>query len=374
MSNIIAICNQKGGVGKTTTTMNLGAALAQNGKRVLLCDLDAQANLTEYLRFEDDGRPAMTDLFAEVAAKATVSPETVKNSIRHNEVNNVDYIPANINLANADVFLLNTLSRETVLKRILSAEITEAYDYILIDCLPSLGVLLLNALTAADAVLIPVQVQKFSLDGLEALTALIGQVQNTINPTLKLLGILPTMVDNTTVSKNALNMLSKDNLGKRFSTEIHRSVEAAKSSESGHFTFHQTNEEISVKQTQRNYLKFIMHTLNIKNSPTTKQKEYFLKWQTLALSDELVCYAYEKTYESIGKFNIVYMDKIMVSWAEAGYKTREDVDMNNKPVRKPPKCLKLDFAIADKYFTNGESAEEISDTIDKALEAYFAQE
>jgi chromosome partitioning protein len=164
MSNIIAICNQKGGVGKTTTAMNLGAALAKQGKRVLLCDLDAQANLSEYLGFEEDDKPTITELFAVVAAQAYIDADTVKSSIRHNELNGVDYIPANINLANADVFLLNALRRETVLKRILTEDVTKDYDYVLIDCLPSLGVLLLNALAAADSILIPVQVQKFSID------------------------------------------------------------------------------------------------------------------------------------------------------------------------------------------------------------------
>lgn len=232
MAEIIAICNQKGGVGKTTTTMNLGAALAKLGKKVLLCDLDAQANLSEYLRFAEDDNPTMTELFSAVATQAYVEADVVKSSIRHNKMNDVDYIPANINLANADVFLLNALSRETVLKRILTEDVTKDYDYVLIDCLPSLGVLLLNALTAANSMLIPVQVQKFSIDGLKALTSLCNQVKTTINPQLYLLGILPTMVDNTTVTRNAVQLL-KDTYDKLLETQIHRSVEAAKSSETG---------------------------------------------------------------------------------------------------------------------------------------------
>lgn len=233
MGKVIAICNQKGGVGKTTTAMNLGASLVKQGKRVLLCDLDAQANLSEYLSFEEDGKPTMTELFSTIATQAYVEADTVKESIRHNELNGVDYIPANINLANADVFLLNALSRETVLKRILTENIAKDYDYILIDCLPSLGVLLLNALTAADSMLIPVQVQKFSIDGLKALTGLCGQVKATINPQLRLMGILPTMVDNTTVTRNAIQILEDTYRNKLLRTQIHRSVEAAKSSESG---------------------------------------------------------------------------------------------------------------------------------------------
>ncbi|MCD8219856.1 MAG: AAA family ATPase [Ruminococcus sp.] len=144
----------------------------------------------------------------------------------------LDYIPADLNLANAEIQMLNALSRETILKRIL-ANISEDYDYILIDCLPSLGLLLINALTAAQQMLIPVQTQKFALDGLTALMQLYGQIQATINPNLKLLGILPTMTDCTTVSRNALEHLQKNYTERIMRTNIHKSVEAAKSSESG---------------------------------------------------------------------------------------------------------------------------------------------
>ena len=125
------------------------------------------------------------------------------------------------------------LSRETVLKRILSKEVVSEYDYVLIDCLPALGVLLINALTAATDMIIPVQTQKFSVDGLTALTALHSQITATINPELSQPFVLPTMVDNTKVSKNALTKLSERFMGTLLSTVIHKSVEAAKSSESG---------------------------------------------------------------------------------------------------------------------------------------------
>lgn len=234
MCKVIAICNQKGGVGKTTTTFNLGAALSlKNNKKVLLIDLDPQANLSEYLGAENNDNSNMTDLIFEVAQKSNISPEKVLDSISYNEQNQLYYIPSDINLANADVVMMNAISRETILKRILSDEVKSRFDYILIDCLPSLGVLLINAMSAADGLLIPVQTQKFSMDGLETLLGLYSQITATVNPKLNLLGVLPTMVDNTTVSKNALENLHtkyKDNV---LCTVIHKSVEAAKSSESG---------------------------------------------------------------------------------------------------------------------------------------------
>lgn len=233
MNKIIAICNQKGGVGKTTTTFNLGAALTlKQVKKVLLIDLDPQANLSEYLCFIPDDKPTMTNLITETAQNSIINSGIVANSIRYNEKNKLHYIPSDINLANAEISMTTALARETILKRILSDDITNQFDYVLIDCLPSLGILLINALTAANEMIIPVQTQKFSMDGLQALNFLYNQIRSTINPNLNLTGVLAIMVDNTTVSKNALNTLS-DKYDSIFKTLIHKSVEAAKSSESG---------------------------------------------------------------------------------------------------------------------------------------------
>lgn len=234
MSTIISISNQKGGVSKTVTSFNLGACLAINHeKKVLLADIDPQANLSEYLGYEPDGKPTMTQLIMTACMGNAVSAEIVKTAVRYSERSKTDYIPADINLASTESLMSTAISRETILKRILSDEVTENYDFVIIDCLPSLGSLLINALTAANKVLIPVQTQKFSMDGLQALEALIEQIKSAVNSKISYLGILPTMVDRTKVSQNALQTLSEKYDSKILNTYISKSVEAAKSTETG---------------------------------------------------------------------------------------------------------------------------------------------
>ncbi len=233
-TKIIAISNQKGGVGKSTTAYNLGACLAlHHEKRVLLVDFDPQANLSEYLKYEQDGKPTVTQLILSLCAGTPVTAETVQSAIRHSETAGVDYIPSDINLANAEMLMVTMISKEHILRRILSEDVIEGYDFVLIDCLPSLGTLLINALTAADRVLIPVQTQKFSMDGLQSLEALTQLVKVNTNPKLNLIGVLPTMVDRTKVSRTAMDTLNEKYGEMLFRTGISKSVEAARSSENG---------------------------------------------------------------------------------------------------------------------------------------------
>ena len=253
MNHVIAIANQKGGVGKSTSCYNIGAAMVLNmGKKVLVADIDPQANLSEYLGFVHDGKPTMTQLVMETAA-GSVHFENVCNAVRKNQNTGLDYIPSDINLAASEAIMATALARETILKRILSDELVSQYDYVLIDCLPSLGTLFINALTACNSILIPVQTQKFSMDGMTALESLYQQIRQSLNPNLNIIGILPTMVDNTGISKalriksvTAPAMVDNTGISKScmatlaekygdtlFSTSIPKSIKAAYSSESG---------------------------------------------------------------------------------------------------------------------------------------------
>ena len=231
MRKIISIANQKGGVGKTTTTLNLGTALALKGFKVLLIDLDPQANLSSYLGFEGDENPTISHMMLSIAKGMKVSKEDFESCVRVSEANRISYIPSDINLANAESYLMNALSRETVMKRILTNENLTDYDYVLIDCLPSLGILLVNALTASDNVIIPVQTQKFAYEGLGGLINICEQVKETINKSLAVSGIIATMAENTKMSRNTLEMLDTNYKDLLYKTAIHKSVEAANSSE-----------------------------------------------------------------------------------------------------------------------------------------------
>lgn len=188
MGKIYVFVNQKGGVGKTTSAVNIGAYLAQAGKKVLLVDFDSQGNMSSGVGVSKE-KPTIYELMAELA-----KPEQV---IRHTAVENLDAIAASIDLSGAAVELVDQEEREFFLKKAL-APLVPTYDYILIDCPPSLGILTLNGLAAADAVLIPMQCEYFALEGISLLLQTVKKVQKSINPTLEIGGIFFTMYDSRT--------------------------------------------------------------------------------------------------------------------------------------------------------------------------------
>ena len=227
-TRIIAIANQKGGVGKTTTACNVAAGLVTAGNKVLLIDFDPQANLSEYLGFEYDGQsPTINDLMAVTAQNGT--PQTM-SAIRTN-AEGIDYIPSSIALSGAELYMVNAFCREQILKKVLApVVVADTYDYIIIDCLPSLGILLVNALTVSDKVIIPVQAQKFALDGLVVFLSIVDMVQSNLNRELRVDGLLLTMVDNTNMSKAVESALREQYPQIRlFDTKISKSVEAPNS-------------------------------------------------------------------------------------------------------------------------------------------------
>ena len=233
MCKVIAIANQKGGVGKTTTTSNLGIGLTKQGKKVLLIDADAQGSLTASLGIREPDRLEITlaTIMASIINDEEIKPEY--GILRHEE--GVDFMPGNIELSGLETSLVNVMSRETILRTYIEQQ-KDRYDYILIDCMPSLGMITINAFASADSILIPVQAAYLPVKGLEQLIKTIGKVKRQINPKLEIEGILLTMVDNRTNYARDISNLLIENYGSRvriFENSIPLSVRAAEISAEG---------------------------------------------------------------------------------------------------------------------------------------------
>ncbi len=228
VGKVIAIANQKGGVGKTTTAINLGGALAQLGKRVLCLDLDPQANLTVGLGID-------LNTVERNIANVLIEPDTsLESIIRPTKTKNLDVAPATLELSAAEVELFNAIGREMALKDKLTPEIAQRYDFIIIDCPPTLGLLTLNALVAANGVIIPVQTQYYSLKGVAALLRIIKTVQNRLNPNVKVLGMLATFYDSRTIlGRDMLDSLKEIGNHQVFDTVIRQSVKVGEAPTAG---------------------------------------------------------------------------------------------------------------------------------------------
>jgi chromosome partitioning protein len=218
---ILAVVNQKGGVGKTTSTINLGAALATQGARVLLVDFDPQGALSVGLGLN------VNSLELTVYNLLLDASVTFDDVVQHSKIEGLDLVPSNIDLAGAEVMLVSEVAREQSLRRAL-APAKARYNYILIDCPPSLGLLTVNALTAADAVVIPLECEYFALRGMALLMDTIHKIQERINPELEVEGILATMLDSRTIHGREVLSRVTDAFGdKLFKTIIHKTIKFA---------------------------------------------------------------------------------------------------------------------------------------------------
>ncbi len=230
---IIALANQKGGTGKTTTTVNLGVGLARQGKRVLLVDADPQGGLTTCLGWQN--QDDLTTTLATLMEQAIRDdPVEVQNALLHHQ-EGVDLLPSNIELSAMEIALVTAMSREFTLKEVLS-QVRNQYDYILIDCMPSLGMVTINALAAADSVIIPVQAHYLPAKGMTQLLRTVGRVKRQINPNLQVDGVLLTLVDNRTNLARQTAETLRNNYGnvlRIYQSRIPLAVKAAEVSAAG---------------------------------------------------------------------------------------------------------------------------------------------